>query len=59
MMNVIQDNPNMEDSFNREREQQMIEAMGAEINNPPNVFENNHSQNSSNYDDGTMNNNDQ
>lgn len=56
MMNVIQDNPNLEDSFNSEREQQMIDALG-QHENPSNVFENNHSQNSSNYE-ATMNNND-
>ena len=56
-MNVIQDNPNLEDSFNREREQQMIEALGQQqLENPPNVFENNHSQSSSNYDDSTLHN---
>ncbi len=51
----------MEDSFNREREQQMIDALGQQQENPPNVFENNHSQSSSNYDDAaaTMNNHDQ
>lgn len=59
MMHVIQDNPNLEDSFNREREQQMIDALGQQQENPPNVFENNHSQSSSNYDDAAMNNNDQ
>ena len=59
MMNIIQDNPSLEDSFNREREQQMIEAIGQQqqqMENPPNVFENNHSQSSSNYDDSTLHN---
>ena len=45
-MQVIQDYPNMEDSFNRDRQDEMHQMM--RMSNPMNVFENNHSQTSSN-----------